>query len=66
MTLIAFCFFALINLLPPGDGFWKLISGSVPWEKAAAFFLILAVLSLAAAALVDWDERRKARKSSSD
>jgi hypothetical protein len=66
MTLIAFCFLALITLSPPSDGFSRLMSGSVSWQRTAAMFLILVGSSLAAAAVIDWGERRKARKSSAD
>jgi hypothetical protein len=64
MTLIAFCFFVVVILLS-SDRLSMLTSGAVPWWKTSLLLVTFLVLSFAAAALIDWDERRKARKASS-
>ena len=63
-ALVAFCFFVLILFLPPSRT--DLFSGTISWRRLMTFAAFLVLLSFAAAALLDWDELRKRRKTSRD
>lgn len=61
-ALGTFCFFVIVVciLLPGTGGLKRAISGQVPVSDVLAFAACLVFASFAAAALLDWEKRRKA------